>query len=146
MKLVEMIGRVYTRFIREKWIGRRGKRNDLINFPTGLDSAGLPAGDFVPESPWRTGPVRKRSVPATDDRNLHVTNNLRDVGRVGAHATLRERATTTLQRPELTTISHSRDLFFSREIRKVQWRLRHQPPLPSAALNVSLLRFLSVNN
>ena len=120
MKLVEMIGRVYTRFIREKWIGRRGKPNDLINFPTGLDSAGLPAGDFVPESPWRTGPVRKRSVPATDVSQIIGNMEVSVVGRVGAHATLRERATTTLQRPELTTISHSRDLFFSRETRKVQ--------------------------
>lgn len=57
-----------------------GKRNDLINFPTGLDSAGLPAGDFVAESPWPTGRSRKVFWPR-DDRNLDVTNNLRDVGR-----------------------------------------------------------------
>lgn len=110
--------------------------NDLINFPTGLDSAGLPAGDFVPESPWPTGVQRRL---ARDDRNLDVTNNLWDVGCAACDSRARR-------------YNESNDDFtFSRFIllagnTQSSVTLASSAPLRSAAVNVSLLRFLSVNN
>lgn len=69
-----------------------GKPNDLINFPTGPDSAGLPAGDFVPESPWRTGRSRKVGPATTETSLLPIICEMSVV----VHTRLRER-TTTLQ-------------------------------------------------
>lgn len=67
-----------------------GEPNDLINFPTGLDSAGLPAGDFVPESPWRTARSKKVGPATTETSVLPIICEMSVV----VHTRLRERAAT----------------------------------------------------
>lgn len=90
----------------------------------------------MPESPWSTGVQRRL---ARDDRNLDVTNNLRDVGRAACDS-----------RAQRYNESND-DFTFSRFIllagnTQSSVTLASSAPLRSAAVNVSLLRFLSVNN
>lgn len=116
--------------------GDTGEPNDLINFPTGPDSAGLPAGDLVAESPWPTGVQRVVRPALTETTMLPIICEISNC----AGLLVEQRYNGSID-----DFTFPGFILLARNTQS-SVTLASPAPLRSAAVNVALLRFLSVNN